>query len=129
MQAGTLVEPRTRRDPRCWLLLAVAVALEITGALALRFSVGFTRAIPTVVALSAFAGALVIVARVMRALPVSIAYPMWGGGGTAGVALLGTAWLGEPLTPMKAAGIGLVLVGVVLINRVSETACGCGGAG
>ena len=35
------------------------------------------------------------------------------------------AWLGEPLTLVKAAGIALVLIGVVLINRVAEKACGC----
>ncbi|MCB1746917.1 MAG: multidrug efflux SMR transporter [Gammaproteobacteria bacterium] len=111
--------------PVAWILLGFAVAFEITGALGLRFSAGFTRGLPTLVALAAFGAALVIVARVMRALPVSIAYPVWAGGGTAGVALLGIAWLGEPLTLVKAAGIALVLVGVVLINRVAEKACGC----
>lgn len=125
METAISAPTTPRRLPVAWILLGFAVAFEITGALGLRFSAGFTRGLPTLVALAAFGAALVIVARVMRALPVSIAYPVWAGGGTAGVALLGIAWLGEPLTLVKAAGIALVLVGVVLINRVAEKACGC----
>ena len=61
----------------------------------------------------------------MKELPVSIAYPIWAGGGTAGVALIGVLVLGEGLTALKALGIGLVMVGVVLVNMVSEKRSGC----
>lgn len=125
MTQADAVRPTVHGPAAAWGLLGLAVAFEIAGALGLRFSVGFTRSLPTLCALAAFGTALVIVARVMRALPVSIAYPVWAGGGTVGVALLGIAWLHEPLTLAKAAGIALVLAGVVLINRVAEKACGC----
>jgi small multidrug resistance pump len=48
---------------------------------------------------------------------VSTAYAVWAGVGTAGVAVL--AWLvfGERLTWVGAAGIGLIVVGVVVLNR------------
>jgi small multidrug resistance pump len=101
------------------------VSCEIAGALSLRLSNGFTRTFPTVLALAAFAVALYLVSHVMKELPVSIAYPVWAGGGTAGVALLGVLALGEPLGLLKLAGIALVLVGVVLVNRVGEKRSGC----
>ena len=108
-----------------WLLLGFAVALETAGAIGLRFSDGFTLLLPTVAALSAFALALYLVSRVMRQLPVSIAYPVWAGGGTAGVALIGILALGEELSPAKALGIVMVVVGVVIVNMVSEKTTGC----
>ena len=108
-----------------WLLLGIAVACEITGALGLRFSAGFTLVLPTAVALGAFAVALYLVSHVMKELPVSIAYPIWAGGGTAGVALIGILVLGEALTALKALGVALVMIGVVLVNVVSEKRSGC----
>lgn len=108
-----------------WLLLGLAVAFEIAGAIGLRFSQGFSLFVPTALALSAFALALYLVSHVMKVLPVSIAYPIWAGGGTCGVALIGILALDEALTPLKAAGIGLIMTGVVLVNMVSEKRSGC----
>lgn len=112
-------------DRRAWCLLVLAISGEIAGALALRFSAGFSRLAPTLFALASFALALYLVSRVTRSLPVSIAYPIWAGGGTAGVALLGVLALGEPVTGLKVLGVGLVMAGVVLVNLVSEKRSGC----
>lgn len=108
-----------------WLLLALAVFFEITGALGLRFSEGFTLLLPTGIALAAFTLALYLVSHVMKKLPVSVAYPIWAGGGTAGVALLGILALGEELNTTKALGIIFVVAGVILVNRTSEKKTGC----
>ena len=61
----------------------------------------------------------------MKTLPVSIAYPVWAGGGTAGVALIGVLALGEELNLIKGIGLALVIVGVVIVNMVSEKTAGC----
>jgi small multidrug resistance pump len=108
-----------------WLLLGLAVVLEIAGVLGLRFSAGFTQALPTVAALSAFAFALYLVSKVMKVLPVSIAYPVWAGGGTAGVALIGILLLGEELNLLKALGLVSIVAGVVVVNVVSDKTTGC----
>lgn len=108
-----------------WLLLGLAVTFEIAGALGLRFSEGFTVPVPTGIALVAFTLALYLVSQVMKKLPVSIAYPIWAGGGTAGVALLGILALGEALSALKALGIVLVVIGVILVNRSTEKTSGC----
>ncbi len=108
-----------------WVLLGFAVALETGGALGLRFSEGFTLVLPTVAALAAFALALYLVSQVMKKLPVSIAYPVWAGGGTAGVAFIGVVALGEELNAVKALGIILIIIGVIIVNMVSEKRSGC----
>ncbi len=121
----TLIENAADTRTGAWLLLGIAIACEIAGAIGLRFSDGFSAPLPTAVALAAFCLALFLVSKVMKHLPVSIAYPVWAGGGTAGVALIGVLALGEPLSTPKAVGVVLILLGVVLVNTVSEKRSGC----
>lgn len=118
-------EDAERPPSSAWLLLSLAVSFEITGALGLRFSEGFTLLLPTSIALTAFTLALYLVSHVMKILPISVAYPIWAGGGTAGVALLGILALGEELNAAKALGIVFVVAGVILVNRTSEKKSGC----
>lgn len=123
----TTCKPRPPPNPprRAWVLLCIAILGEIGGVLGLRFSEGFTAPLPTAAALGCFAVALFLVSRVMRELPVSIAYPLWAGGGTAGVGVLGMFVLGEPVTALRLAGIACVILGVVLINASGEKRSGC----
>ncbi|ETU73486.1 MULTISPECIES: DMT family transporter [Pseudomonadota] len=102
-----------------WLLLGVAIICEISAAIALRFSDGFTKVFPTVLAIVAFGMAFYTVSVAMKTLPVSIAYPVWAGAGTAGVALLGVLALREPASISKGIGVALVVAGVVLLNIAS----------
>ena len=122
---STILAENSRLHSSAWGLLALAIVGEIIGAIGLRFSQGFTVLLPTVIALVAFSVALFLISRIMKHLPVSIAYPIWAGGGTAGVALIGIVVLAEPLTSLKTIGIGLIMVGVVLVNVVSEKRSGC----
>jgi len=109
---------------KTWALLGLAVCLEIAGVICLRFSEGFTLLLPTVAAILSFTLALFLVSKVMKKLPVSIAYPVWAGGGTAGVALLGIIVLNESADLMKALGIVIIMAGVILINITSEKKSG-----
>lgn len=108
-----------------WLLLGLAIFLEIAGALGLHFSDGFTLFLPTSLALLSFALALFFVSKAMKTLPVSVAYPIWAGGGTAGVALIGFLALGEDVSAVKILGIILIMLGVIIVNIKSEKKSGC----
>ncbi|TGN65792.1 hypothetical protein EXE59_18895 [Nocardioides eburneiflavus] len=54
--------------------------------------------------------------RQVRHVPVSTACATWAGLGTAAVALIGSVWLGESLTPLKIAALGMIISGVVVLN-------------
>jgi small multidrug resistance pump len=108
-----------------WTLLVFAVCLEITGVFGLRFSEGFSLLFPTTAALISFALALYLVSRVMETLPISVAYPVWAGGGTAGTAFLGIMLLGEEINTTKVMGVLFVILGVILINMTSNKTSGC----
>jgi len=49
-------------------------------------------------------------------MPVSIAYAVWSGVGTAAVAAIGYLWLDESMGWTKALCLGLIVVGVVGLN-------------
>lgn len=102
-----------------WLFVGLAIIAEISAALGLRFSNGFTRPLPTVVALVAFGAAFYLVSLSLVQLPVSTVYPVWAGGGTAGVALVGVLMLKERGGIWKSIGIILVVAGIVALNAAS----------
>jgi small multidrug resistance pump len=102
-----------------WLLVGSAIVAEIAAALGLRFSDGFTRPLPTAFALIAFGSAFYLVSLSLVHLPVSTVYPVWAGGGTAGVALVGVLMLKERAGVSKGLGVVLVVAGIVALNLSS----------
>ncbi|HED13999.1 MAG TPA: multidrug efflux SMR transporter [Gammaproteobacteria bacterium] len=101
-----------------WIFVALAVVAEIVAALALRFSHGFSKPLPTVLALTAFGLAFYMVSLALVSLPVSTVYPIWAGGGTAGVAVLGIVTLNERAGVWKSLGVVMVVAGIVLLNMM-----------
>lgn len=99
-----------------WLLVGGAIIAEITAAICLRSSDGFTKLLPTIAALAAFGLAFYLISLALIELPISTAYPVWAGGGTAGVALVGVLALGEKASVIKGLGVILVVFGIVLLN-------------
>ena len=57
-----------------------------------------------------------------RGMALGVAYGIWGAGGVALTALLASALFGEPLTIVMGLGIGLVIVGVLLVETGSHPA-------
>lgn len=99
-----------------WLLLAATVGLEVIATLSLKASGGFTEIVPSVVAVTGYTGAVVTLALVLRTIPMSVAYVVWTGAGTAGVVLLGRLLFADEMSLPAWAGVCLVVLGVVLIN-------------
>ena len=100
-----------------WVLLVLAGLLEVVWALALKYSDGFTRLMPSVVTVVAAAASFWLLATAMRHLPAGTAYAVWTGIGALGVAVLGILWLGESTAPLKLAGIGLIVAGIAALKR------------
>ena len=99
-----------------YVLLAGAIAAEVAGTTAMKYSAGFTRLVPSLITVVGYLAAFFLLARTLRTIEVSTAYAIWAGAGTAVIALIGMAFLGEGMTAVKVAGIVLVIAGVVLLN-------------
>jgi small multidrug resistance pump len=99
-----------------YLLLAVAILAEVLATSALPSTHGFTLVLPTLGVVAGYAVSAYLLALVVRSMPVGIAYAIWSGVGTLTVVAIGAAFLGQAVSLWQAAGIGLVVAGVVLIN-------------
>ncbi|MEI5672763.1 MULTISPECIES: DMT family transporter [unclassified Nocardioides] len=98
------------------VLLAVAIVLEVASSALLPRAQGFTHPGWTAVVLLGYMSAIWLLTVVVKTVPVSVAYAIWAGAGTALVAVVGWAFLGEPLGWLKAASIVLIVAGVVGLN-------------
>jgi small multidrug resistance pump len=98
-----------------WIALAAAIASEVVATLSLKTAGdGSVPAITVVVA--GYVASFLLLIVVLRRIEVSIAYAVWAGVGTAAIALIGIAFLGEHADVMKVASIALVIIGVVGLN-------------
>jgi small multidrug resistance pump len=99
-----------------WVYLAAAIATEIVGTVFLRFTDGCTRPAPSTLVIATYAASLWLTALALRELEISLVYAVWAGVGTAAVAVIGMAVLGESVNALKVASIALVIGGVVGLN-------------
>ncbi|GGW54301.1 DMT family transporter [Streptomyces caelestis] len=99
-----------------YLLLAAAIAAEVGATTAMKYSDGFSRLAPSLLTLLGYLVSFALLAQTLKTVSVGTAYAIWAGAGTAAIATIGIAFLGEGMTAAKAAGIGLIIVGVVVLN-------------
>ncbi|MFE7815130.1 DMT family transporter [Streptomyces sp. NPDC057433] len=99
-----------------YLLLAGAIAAEVGATTAMKYSEGFSRLWPSLLTLLGYVVSFTLLAQTLRTLSIGTAYAIWAGVGTAAVAAIGVLFMGEGLTVVKATGIALIIVGVVVLN-------------
>ncbi|MBQ0881094.1 DMT family transporter [Streptomyces rochei] len=99
-----------------YLLLAGAIAAEVAGTTAMKYSEGFSRLGPSLLTALAYVLSFALLAQSLKILAVGTAYAIWAGVGTAAIATIGVLFMGEGMTVTKAAGIALIIVGVVVLN-------------
>lgn len=108
--------------PIHWIVLMYAfllgaIAAEVTGTLATRQSDGFTRLVPSVVAITGVVGAYYLFSLTLRnGMNIGAAYATWAALGVAAVAILGALFFGDTLTLVQVLGIALVMGGVLTLE-------------
>jgi len=102
-----------------WLTLAAAIVAEVVATTALARSDGLTRPGPGLVALVGYAIAFWFLSHALRVMPTGIVYAIWSGLGI--VLIAAVAWIGygQRLDAPAVAGMGLIILGVFVINVFS----------
>lgn len=102
-----------------YTLLLIAILAEIIATSALKASDGFTRLLPSIIVFIGYTTAFYLMSLTLKFLPVGIVYAIWSGLGIVGIALIGVFYYNESFTVWHALGIGLILLGVWILNLVT----------
>jgi len=99
-----------------WVFLVAAIVLEVCGTTSMKISDGFSKALPSVFIFVFYGLSMVCLTLAVKRIDISVAYAVWSGLGTGIVAVIGTAWFGEPLGALKLGALALIVIGVVTVN-------------
>ncbi len=101
-----------------WLLLFIAILLEVAGTTSMRLIEGwnFASALPIASMLLCYVASLTTVMLVIRRIDIGVTYAIWSGIGTVATAFIGYLAFGEPLSIASIACMALIIAGVVGLN-------------
>lgn len=102
-----------------WMLLIIAGLFEITWAIGLKYTEGFTRFWPTMGTLSAVVISMGLLGFAMKTLPVGTAYAVWTGIGIVGTVILGIILNGDPMTAPRLLFLGCIILGVLGLKFIT----------
>ncbi|WP_135556793.1 DMT family transporter [Paenibacillus cymbidii] len=100
--------------------LGFAIATELCGTSMLKLSHGFTALWPSIGVVAGFGAAFYSLSVSLRYIPLSLAYAVWSGIGTALTALIGIVVWDDPFHALTLIGIGLIIGGIVLLNGTAK---------
>lgn len=96
-----------------WLYLFLAGLTEVGWAIALKYSHGFTRLIPSIVAISVMVLSFFLLAHSLKSIPIGTAYAVWTGIGIMGTVILGILLFNEPVSFTRLLFLSFILIGIV----------------
>ncbi|WP_106498286.1 DMT family transporter [Lentibacillus sp. Marseille-P4043] len=101
---------------RGYLYLIISIIGEVFATAMLKKSEGFTVLFPAVGVVAGYALAFYCLSLCLNTIPLSLAYAIWAGLGTALTALISVVVWGEVFSTFKILGVILIIGGVVLLN-------------
>ena len=107
--------------PVQFVYLIVAVILETFGTACLKASNEFTKLWPSLGVIIGFAGAFYFLALTLRYMPIGVVYAIWSGLGIVLITLIGLVFFKQSLDAAAYIGLGLIILGVIVINMFSST--------
>ncbi|KMN35616.1 multidrug transporter [Chromobacterium sp. LK1] len=106
---------------KTWLFLAVAIVSEVIATSSLKASDGFTRLGPSLLTGAGYVLAFYMLSLTLRQIPVGVAYALWSGVGIVLVSIVGWVLYGQKLDAPAMIGMGLIIVGVLVMNLMSKS--------
>jgi small multidrug resistance pump len=106
-----------------WLLLASAIAFEVTATVFLRVSDGFSKLWPSVVVVVGYGASFYLLALILKTgTPQGIVYAIWSAFGIALVTLAGIWMFDDKISLITGLGLLVVIVGVILVQAGNSSA-------
>jgi small multidrug resistance pump len=102
--------------------LAIAIVAEVIATSALKAAEGFTRPVPSLIVATGYVVAFYALSQTLKSIPVGLAYALWSGVGILLVTAIAWVAYKQRLDLPALVGIGLILLGVLVINLFSKSA-------
>lgn len=96
-----------------WIFLFLAGFFEICFTIALKYSQGFTRLIPSIFAAIFIILSFFSVAQSMKEISIGTAYAVWAGIGAAGTVVCGMIFFGDSAHIIRLVSLMLIILGIV----------------
>lgn len=103
-----------------WMFLFIAGLFEISWAVGLKFSHGFTQLIPSILTVAGMVASFYFLSLALRNLPLGTAYAIWTGIGTIGTVIFGIVLFKEPVTAMRLICIALIISGITGLKLITH---------
>ncbi|MGS4202845.1 quaternary ammonium compound efflux SMR transporter QacG [Staphylococcus pseudintermedius] len=104
-----------------YLYLFISIATEIIGTSFLKASEGFTKLWPTLGTLLSFGICFYFLSLTIKFLPLNITYATWAGLGLVLTTIISVIIFKENVNLISIISIGLIVIGVVLLNVFGES--------
>lgn len=104
-----------------YFFLACAIIFESLGTSFLKASEGFTKPLQTVIFVVAMTASFYMLTLAIRTIPIGIAYAIWSAVGIVVISMVGYFLYKQNLDLPAIIGIGLIVVGVIVINVFSKS--------
>ena len=104
-----------------YLYLFISIATEIIGTSFLKTSEGFTKLWPTLGTLLSFGICFYFLSLTIKFLPLNITYTTWAGLGLVLTTIISVIVFKENVNLISIISIGLIVIGVVLLNVFGES--------
>ncbi len=96
-----------------WIYILIASVFEISWAVGLKYSEGFTQLKATILTIITMILSYVFLSLGAKDIPIGTAYAVWTGIGAVGTAIYGILFFNEPKELLRIAFIFLIVVGIV----------------
>lgn len=110
---------KEKESKMTWIYLIFAGILEVVWATSMKLSENFSRLGYSMVTILGMILSFVFLARALKDLPMSLAYPIWIGIGAIGTVVVGIIFLKDQLSPLAYLFLILVVIGIIGLKMTS----------
>ena len=103
-----------------WIILLFAAIFEVSWAIAMKYSDGFSVLVPSIITVVGYILSAVFLSLALKQLPLGTAYAMWTGFGIIGTSVLGVFLFNEKLTVPQVICVILIVVGIVGLKLLGK---------
>lgn len=104
-----------------YVYLLFAIIAEVIATSALKASEEFTKILPSLIVVLGYGVTFYLLTFVLRTIPIGVTYAIWSGLGVILVTLVSMVIYKEIPDIASVIGMGLIILGVIVINVFSKT--------